>query len=224
MKSPNLKKLFLYLLIASVAFSALMGIGVILLGNFGETESKILLTTFIITVTSILGLACGAYLETRRGDVLPITGIVMAIASAGLWIIFTWAGGAVPFEKTFVKIALTTTLLAAVCSHISLLSIARLDPKFQWSLYAAHFADWCLTAILLLIIWADLNTNSGFFGRLIGILSIIIAALTIITPVFHKLSNQTATTTADLDLEIESLKTRLAELERRRAGLQDDAN
>jgi hypothetical protein len=223
MKSLNLKKLFLYLLIASVAFSALMGIGVILLGNFGETESKILLTTFIITVTSILGLACGAYLETRRGDVLPISGIVMAIASAILWIIFTWAGGAVPFEKTFVKIALTTTLLAAVCSHISLLSIARLDPKFQWSLYAAHFADWSLTAILLLIIWADLNTNSGFVGRLIGILSIIIAALTIITPVFHKLSNQ-ATTTAELDLEIETLKTRLAELEQRRAHLQDDAD
>lgn len=222
MKSLNLKKLFLYLLIASVAFSALMGIGVILLGNFGQTESKILLTTFIITVTSILGLACGAYLETKRGDVLPISGIVMAIASAVLWIIFTWAG-AVPFEKTFVKVALTTTLLAAVCSHISLLSIARLDRKFQWSLYAAHFADWSLTAILLTIIWADLNSSSGIVERTIAILSIIIAALTIITPVFHKLSHQT-TTTADLDAEIETLKTRLAGLERQRANLQDNAD
>lgn len=213
MQSLNLKKVFLYLLIASVAVSALMGIGVILLGNFGEIESKILLTTLIITVTSILGLACGAYLETKRGDVLPVSGIVMAIASAGLWIIFTWLP--VGNEKLFVKIALTTTLLAAVCSHISLLSIARLDRRFQWSLYAAHFADWSLTAILLTIIWADFESSSGIVERTIGVLSIVIAALTVITPVLHKLSHQTANA-AEIDAEIARLQARISELERRR--------
>ena len=221
MQSLNLKKLFLYLLIASVAFSALMGIGVILLGNFGEIESKILLTTFIITVTSILGLACGAYLETKRGDVLPISGIVMAIASAILWIIFTWL--TIGNEKIFVKIALTTTLLATVCSHISLLSIARLDRKFQWSLYAAHFADWSLTAILLTIIWADFQSSSGIIERTIGVLSIVIAALTVMTPVFHKLSHQTANA-AEIDAEIAQLLARLAELERRREEIPNDEN
>ena len=219
MKTLNFKKIFLYVLIASVAFSALMGIGVILLGNFGETESKILLTTFIITITSILGLACGAYLETKRGDVLPICGIVMAITSAVLWTIFTWT--TVGFEKTFVKIALTTTLLAAVCSHISLLSIARLDRRFQWSLYAAHFADWSLTAILLLIIWADFQSSSGIIERTIGVLSIVVAALTIITPVFHKLSYQT-TNAAEIDAEIARLRTRITELEQQRGEISND--
>lgn len=219
MKSLNLKKIFLYLLIASVAFSALMGIGVILFGNFGDTETKILLTTLIITVTSILGLACGAYLELKRGDVLPVSGIVMAIASAGLWIIFTWTKFS--FEKTFVKVGLTTTLLAAVCSHISLLSIARLDRKFQWSLYAAHFADWSLTAILLSIIWADFQSSSGIVERMIGVLSIVIAALTVMTPVFHKLSHQTANG-AEIDAEIAQLQARIIELERRREEISND--
>ena len=37
----NLKKNFLYLLTASVAFSGVVGIFVILFGNFGEEEIKI---------------------------------------------------------------------------------------------------------------------------------------------------------------------------------------
>ena len=62
----NIKKLFLYLLIASVAVSSLVGIFVILFGNFGEFEVKVLLTTLTIMVTSILRLACGALLESNR--------------------------------------------------------------------------------------------------------------------------------------------------------------
>ena len=216
MQKLNLKTFFLYLLIASVAFSALLGIGVILLGNFGETESKILLTTLIVTVTSILGLACGAYLETKRGDVLPICGIIFAIISAILWMIFIWASTG--NERFFIRVVFTTTLLAASCSHISLLSIARLDRRFRWSLYAAHFSVWSLTAILLWITWADLRGDSEIVTRVIGVLSIIIAALTIITPVLHKLSNQTPKA-EEIDAEITRLKARIEELERRRGEI-----
>jgi len=71
-QSLNLKKFFLYLSIGSVALSAVIGIGVILLGNFGEFETKVLLTTMTVTITSILGLACGSYLETGRGKIVPL--------------------------------------------------------------------------------------------------------------------------------------------------------
>ncbi len=221
MQSLNLKKIFLYLLIASVAFSALMGIGVILFGNFGQTESRILLTTLIITVTSVLGLACGAFLETGRGKTLPVTVIALAILAAILWIIFIWATPG--YENTFVRIAFSATLLAAACSHISLLSIARLDRRFIWSRYAAHFAVWILTAILLWIIWVDLKDNPEAFTRVIGVLSIVVAALTIITPVFHKLSHQTANG-AEIDTEIARLQALISELEERRENLSNDEN
>ena len=86
----NLKRIFLYLLIASVAASALIGIVVILLGNFGDHETKVLLTAGTVTMTSILGLACGAYLESGRGRVVPITGIVLALAAAVMWTLIIW--------------------------------------------------------------------------------------------------------------------------------------
>ena len=60
MHPVNSKRAFLYLLVASVALSAIIGIAVLIFGNFGDFEIKVLLTTLTVTVTSILGLACGA--------------------------------------------------------------------------------------------------------------------------------------------------------------------
>ena len=116
MPSLNLRKFFLYLFVASVALSALIGIGVILFGNFGDFEIKVLLTTMTVTVTSILGLACGAYLETGRGKIVPVAGITFALVCCVLWIILVWQGTA--HESFYARLLLSLTLLAASCSHL----------------------------------------------------------------------------------------------------------
>jgi len=66
MNNLNIRRIFLYTLIASVAVSSLIGIGVVLLGDFGEFEVRVLMITLTVTMTSILGLANRAYLETGR--------------------------------------------------------------------------------------------------------------------------------------------------------------
>lgn len=212
----NLKRLFLYLLIASVALSALIGIGVILFGQFGEFETKVLLTAVTVTVTSILGLACGAFLETGRGRIMPLAGIACALASAVMWMIVIWAWK--DQNDTFTKSLMTVTLFAASCSHLSLISLARLDRRFAWSRYAAHAAVWILTAIVVYLIWFVQDDISDLLGRIIGTLAIVIAALTVITPVFHKLS-AVETGIAEIDDEIAALKARIAALESKKAGL-----
>jgi len=219
LKNLNLKKFFLYLLIVSVAFSALLGIGVILFGNFGEFESKILMTASTVTITSILGLACGAFLETGRGKILPLCGIVLAVISAVVWIILIW--NASSQSNVFAKILMTVTLFAAACSLLSLLSIANLEKKFRWSLYAAHLAVWSLAAFLFYLIWIEKDFAGDFIPRIIGILSIIIAALTIITPVFHWLSKQTPKA-EEIDAEIAYLRARIEELEKQKAEFSEN--
>lgn len=221
MQNLNLKKFFLYLLIGSVALSAVLGIGVILFGDFGEFEVKILLTTLTITITSILGLACGACLEAKRAKILPYAGITFASVAAVLFIIFTWNDfhdGEIP-----IKSAMSVLILAVACSHISLLSIASLDKKFLWSRYAVHFAVWSLSAFLLYLVWIEQDFNGDFIPRMLGVLSIAAAALTIVTPIFHKLSNQKINI-EEIDGEIEKLKARIAELEAQRADFSQNEN
>ena len=207
MNRLNFKKFFLYLLIGSVALSAAIGIAVILFGDFGEFEMKILLSTLTVTVTSILGLACGAYLETGRGRALPVAGIALAAVAAVSSIVFIW--DLVENERFFARLVMSATLLAFACSHLSLLSLARLDRRFRWSRYAAQFAVTTLAAILLVIIWAEGDRMPEYVSRTLGVFSIAVAALTVVTPVFHRLSSE-ETDAAAIDAEIERLRRRIA--------------
>ena len=210
------KLIFLYILIASVAISALVAIGVLILGNFGHYAVRIMMTTLTITATSILGLACGAYLESGRGRLLPLAGIVFAILAAIMTFLIIWNFS--DESEIFVKSTATVTLLALSCSHLSLLSIARLDKRFAWSRIVAFASVSLLSGILLYLMWLEPEGDSDLVFRVIGVLSILVASVTVITPVFHKLS-ASESPIAEIDVEIEKLKAQIGELEKRRAAL-----
>jgi hypothetical protein len=215
----NLKRLFLYLLIGSVAVSAVVGIGVILFGDFGNLEVRILMTTLTVTATSVLGLACGAYYETGRGRLLPIAGIAFTVAAALMTFLIIW--DVLDDSKIFVKSAVTMMMLAVSTSHLSLLSMARLDRRFAWSRIAAFTFVSLLVGILLFLMWFEPEGDSDIVSRTIGVLSILVASVTVITPVFHKLSGSEPKI-ADIDAEIEELKRRIDDLEKQRSTLTAD--
>jgi hypothetical protein len=212
----NLKKVFLYILILSVAMSALVGIGILVLGNFGELETRVLLTALTVTGTSIFGLACGAYIESGRGRILPWSGIAFALVSAVMWMYLIWHG--VVHDDLFVKPLMSVTLLSAGCSLLSLLSLARLDPRFFWFPYGTHAAVWLLVGYLLSLIWRPSFIDTDTTPRVIGVLSIVVAAITLVTPILHKLSSSELEADA-IDAEIEKLKGKIEELEARKVSL-----
>lgn len=218
MNSLNFRRIFLVVLIASVGVSALIGIGVMIFGNFGELETRILLTTLMITATSVLGLACGACIEAGKGRIIPVAGIVFALISAILWITMLWS----PFDREahyFPHFVMSATLLAFACSHVSLLSLARLDRRFAWSRIAVHAFVWSLTGLTLWVIWAHIDPSQTVLARIMGVLSIVIGALTVITPVFHYLSSTERSVDA-IDAEIAKLKAKITALEEEKLELE----
>ncbi|MDM7923253.1 MAG: hypothetical protein QUS14_13210 [Pyrinomonadaceae bacterium] len=218
MKGADLRRSFLYLLIGSVAISAVFGIGVVLFGDFGEFEVRVLMTTLTVAVTSILGLACGACIEAGRGRKLPLAGIVLSILAAAALLLIIW--NALDDNETFIKSTLTLVTLAVACSHLSLLRLARLDRKFQWSYSVAFGCDWLLAAIILYLMWLEPQGDSDLVFRVMAVLSIVIAAVTVVTPVFHKLSN-TERSVDQIDEEITELEERIAKLKDERSRLKN---
>ena len=212
----NLRRLFLIGLIASVATSALIGIGVLLFGDFGDIEVRILMTTLTVTVTSIFGRACGAYLETGRERYMPLAGIGLSVIAAVMCFLIIW--NALDQYEPFIKSFLTVTLLAAGCSHLSLLSLARLDRRFAWTRLVAVVCVVLLCSIFLYILWFEPIGGSDLIYRVLGILGILLASITVVTPVLHKLSSDESDVAA-LDKEIESVRGRLRELEAERERL-----
>ncbi len=212
----RLRSFFLKLLIGSVALSALIGIGVVLFGDFGHFEIRVLMTTLTITAASILGLASGAALESGKGNFLPKTGIVSSIVAAILYQFIIW--NVLDRNEIFIKSTLTVTILAVVCSHLSLLSLARLDRRFVWSRWVGRLADWLLAGLILFLMWFEPEGESDIIFRSIAVLAILIAAVTIITPIFHRLSH-TETGIEEIDLEIKKLKEQIEKLESRKTEI-----
>ena len=79
----SMKRTFLYTVIVTLVLTALMGIYVLLAGQFGETEARILLTTVAVSFFSMMSLACAAAHEKGRDHwPLSIPGIVLGAAGS----------------------------------------------------------------------------------------------------------------------------------------------
>lgn len=85
-----LRRIFLLGAAGLVSLAALVAIGTIFSGDFGETEGKIfatIATTFVAGCTVIAGLACLARDSSRT---LGVAGVVLACAGFALWTAQVW--------------------------------------------------------------------------------------------------------------------------------------
>jgi hypothetical protein len=219
-ESLNVKKIFLYLMICSIALSALMGIWAIL---SGDVEYRVLGTTLTIVGTSILGLACGAFLENPRSQkfpliAIPVVGIILSVLSALITIWLIWMKTNWSDEVLFKTLAVSS-IFAFALSHLSLLSIAQLSRRFRWSLITAFVVIFALASIISFIIVFEPPSESGIVLRLIGVLAVIDAALTVMIPIFHRLSRTEFVdipSVAEIEAKIAGLKAQITRLEKQK--------
>ncbi len=220
MNSQRLTKIFLRLFIAAVVGGALVGIAAIgVPSDHWEYRIKILLTTAIIAGASICGLACGGCL-TRGHRLLPTAGLALTGVSAALLLVGLWAQiDAEWFWKTTVSLA----FFAVACSHLSMLFLANLAGSYRWSYLVAYQLILGMAALLTGGVVFELFERNQGYWRLTGVVAILVAAITLLIPVFHRFSREevaAAAAEADplfaLESEIAVVKKRLIELQNKR--------
>ncbi len=170
-------------MIISVAISAALGIIAILTGNFGEFEIRIILTTLTISAASICALAGGALWESRNTPALPSICVLLAILAALQLIAGIWLE---PSDTLFWKLAASVSVLAVASAQACLVSLAKLARRFNWARVAALGAIFLLAVLIIIVIWFE-PRDEGLY-RIIGADAIVVAALTIMMPIFHRLS------------------------------------
>jgi hypothetical protein len=178
------KKIALWFLIISVALSALFGIIAIISGNFGDFEGRVILTTITISAASICALAAGALWESRSARTLPGIAVALAIFAATLIIIGVW--GRISGDEYW-KFTATVGVLAVATAQACLISLAQLARRFAWTRTVAFLAIFFLAALIILTIWGEIY-EQGFY-KAMGATAILVAALTIMMPIFHRLSS-----------------------------------
>lgn len=222
MSAPRVRRWFLYALVASIGLSAALGSAVILIGQFRELEVKILLSSLTISGASLCGVCCGAALEAGRVRPAAAAGIALSLLSGCLVVGGLWGeAGSANYWKT----TATFVIGAVAASHLSVLMLARLAPRYLWALWFAHGAILAVALILVAMLWLDLDEGPAF--RWLGVAAVLDGAVTILIPILHRLSRSDLASSddairpelADIDRQIAALQTQLRDLEAARQQL-----
>jgi hypothetical protein len=207
-------------LIASIGLGAVLAIVIVLGGNWGWFETRVLLTTGTIAVASIFGMACAAAMG-RSGSWLPGVGILLAVVAAVMLIAGMWTEAQ---SEEYWMITASVSIFATAASYGAIVGLGRLLPGHRWSQWLAAAAALLFAAIIVGILWNEVSADGVF--RALAVVGILTAAFGLLVPVFHFLDRRQTAQPAPpadslqaIDTELADLRRRLAELEARRTAL-----
>ena len=227
---PRLKRALAYGLIASVFLGAALGIAAVLRDHWSWFEVRVLLTTAVLAAACICGLVSDLARTPRGLNLLPLAGLGLTLITTVLLLVLLWGfsdRGPGPPEA-LVKAAACLSFFTVATVHMSLLSLARLAPRFQLTLWAAYCILYALASLMSAAVLEISDGDDALHP--IAVLSILAVAITLIIPLLHRISQTDPNFTplsvhdehnaAALDAEIDKLQRRLAQLQKLRNQLE----
>jgi hypothetical protein len=184
-------RLAIRVFIALIALNAALAIAVLLAGDFGDTEGKILLSSLATSGAVVLALACEAGRDVRRLGRLPTLGAVAAIVGATLAVISIWSRAGDPWSG---RLAGTLITLAAVIMIVGFVLRAILPRRFQWTVAVTVLLASLVGAMLVSLIWGEWDNE--WFARVFGAVAVALAAFGIVLPVLHRTHSREIAATA----------------------------
>jgi hypothetical protein len=191
----GLQQLALRALIASVVVSAAMGIFALLVGEFEETQSKLLATSLSVSGAAIVAMACGFAWGRGRLGLMPPAGIAAGVGGFGLLTTNMWLEVE---SEIFLRSTFTVLVLAFAATHACVVSPLGLFGRFRWIFGATYCLNALLSALVIVAIHIEPAWNE--YWRLLGAVVILLVATTIATPVLRRLDKTAHPTTPVIDL------------------------
>lgn len=191
----HLRKVFLWSMIASLALAALLGIAALVLPRYGP-EEEVLVSTALFVCFSIVALMCATVLERRRAVAFMWAGLGSAVAALLVWLTLIWFDSFLGWsaERVIVQIAGMFTIGALLAAQSGLLALPRFDTRRDHAIRRATIGVSALLATyaVILIWWYDRIErviDGDILGRAMGVLSIIAACGTVVTPILWKVQS-----------------------------------
>jgi hypothetical protein len=178
----NYKKYFLWTLIAALSISALIGIIIFQIGNFGEKERKLLFTTLTLGVYSLTGLCSSKILNRPIFKIFSIAGMVISFLGFLTTVAAIWE--MVDIENIW-KIMVIFFILSFSFGHISLILLIR--PAKESIKILMIVTILFITLVAFTLIKATLVEFSGveWYYRQLGVCAILDILGTIATPILN---------------------------------------
>ncbi len=188
------RKLALTIFFASVVINAVFGIIALFVGEFGDVQGKILITSLSISAASVLSLAMFPARERGLLTPVPTMGIGLSIIGFGLFTALAWTD----FRNDGLsKLAATFLIFAGSAGYVSLISLAAIQPKFINIVRTVYVLVAILAVMIVGAIWGEPEDKNLL--RVMGTMAIVLTAATITIPVLHRLNRNSFSGTTRLD-------------------------
>lgn len=186
MKTRSQRSLLLAFII-SIASCGVIGIYCLLIGNMGNLEARILLTSTTVGGGSILGLVGAIPWERRRWHPLGPVSVLGTSVGVIFCLYAIWLDPR--YDSEFWKLMGTSCVVGVALPHIALLSLARLRRQYGWIRRMTIVAIIPFASgIIFMIVVEDSWLYGDTMWRAIGIFSIATACGTIAVPIMHRVS------------------------------------
>lgn len=173
------RRVLLAAVAASLVATALLAIGILLLGDFGETEGRILGTTMMLAGYGLLALPAGFLLDQRRARGLAVALLAGAGSGFALGVSGLWSGDDAP--GLLEDMIPTVTVWTVAGTQVAALTARRRegDPRLVARLFGLSCVLAATAASLVTVaVWAEIESQ-GFFRALaaLAVLDVLIVAL-----------------------------------------------
>ena len=197
---PSWKRLLLIGALASLSITAALAIVLLLFGDLGPTEGRILGTTLAISIYSLLALPGTILVERRVAVQLGWATIVLAVVAFVAAVVAIWE---VLDEEPGWKLAGIATALAAAGTQVSALTTRRRRDDSPWVrrvyVVACGLAV-VLAALVIVAILAEIEDAETFY-RVLGALAVLNVFLIVLQPLLRRLGSAPAEGVARVVLE-----------------------
>jgi hypothetical protein len=177
---PVVRRVVLRVTIGSFAVAAVLGIAALLRpGHFGSTEGRVLLTTVVVGVASVLML-CYLAATGERTRFVGVAGGVATVVAATSALVLVWVwldeGAPTALVRTF---GVSTVMAVTLAQFSLLLAVLPRRPTLVRLLAATVVAGTVLACLASATILGWNPTDTG--GRLIGVVMILDVLGTVVT-------------------------------------------
>jgi hypothetical protein len=176
------KRTLLYGVACLLTASALLAIGILLVGRFGSTQGKILGSTALLAGYGLVALPAAVLLDQGRSRRLALATASLAAAAAAAALAGIWSG-----SETLGKLVGSLTAFTLAGAQVSALLARRRtgDPTAVRRLFTASCATGLVAAaVFAVFIW--IQPNGSLLPRLFGSLVVLDLLLVALQPVLAR--------------------------------------
>jgi hypothetical protein len=178
------KRILLLAVAGLLSASALLAIGILLVGHFGETEGRILATTALLAGYGLVGLPSTVLFDQGRSRRFAVGGLALAAVGAALALAAVWTDNP---SAALGKAVGTVTALALASAQVAALAARRRerDPTSVRRLYALSSAlATTVAAMFTALLWAQIEQEG--YARVLGALVVLDLLVVALQPILAR--------------------------------------